>query len=325
MTAKRNCEACSELQEKAPDFVLNGVTEAVEESIKNDTGFNPSSGNNDCTDLNNANDCLVGNMEDEVDAYDVCNWKPFMVDFIHNLWTVLKAMIAAICGLWTLSEKNECEIQSLYNGATFTFSEDSQDVESKLVPGKGVDFSLRSSSSSHSTDVTLRYIAGGLLMMFGSLKTFTASFYDANGTQRSGNSVWDFSSSSNKVMVNGGELLYEIRIKKSEFPQIKTIFNGKMTETNGVRYACRFNVFNSGTYAYGQHGWCEDDGTPSEQGYSSGHLVPDGWMYCQARILNQDGLSVHAIEDGRGNNVQGSNFSPAGYTGIRMNRDAIEC
>lgn len=110
MAAKRNCSACSELQEHAADFIVNGVTEAVEESLINNTGFNPNTDNNDCVDLNNANDCLVGNMEDEVDAYEVCEWKSFMVDFIHNLWTVLKAMIAAICGVWALAEKTTCDI-----------------------------------------------------------------------------------------------------------------------------------------------------------------------------------------------------------------------
>ena len=324
MAVKKSCEACRNLQEYAPEFVLNGVTENVENSLKNNTGFNPASGRNDCQDLNDANDCLVGNMEDEVDAYEVCEWKEFMPDFIHNLWSVLKSIISAICGIWKITEKNDCEIKNLYNGATFTFSEDSQG-SSKVVPGKGVDFSLRRASGSHSTDITLRYIAGGLLMVFGSLKTFTASFYDASQTQRSGNSVWDFTSSDNIKSIDGGELLYEIRIKKSEYPQIKQIFNGKLTETTGIRYACRFIVFNAGSYAYGQHGWCEDDGSPSESGYSSGHLVPDGWIYCQARLLNQDGLSVHGLTDGRGNTVQGSNFSPAGYTGIRMNRDGMGC
>lgn len=182
MASKKNCSACSELQENSPDFVMNGVSEGVDLSLRNDTGFNPTSGHDDCQDLNDANDCLIGNMEDEVDAYEVCNWKDFMIEFIHNLWTVLKAMISAICGLWTLSEKNECEIQGLYNGATFTFGENTQGVESKLVPGKGVDFSLRGAGG-HAVNVTLRYIAGGLLQVSGSLRTFTASFYDLDENQ----------------------------------------------------------------------------------------------------------------------------------------------
>ena len=112
----KNCNACSELQEKAADFVVNGVTDDVCTSLKNNKGFNPSSGNDDCTDLNNANDCLIGNMEDEVDAYEVCDWKEYTKKLVYNAWTVLKAMICAICGLWTRVETLECK----FNGLTKT-------------------------------------------------------------------------------------------------------------------------------------------------------------------------------------------------------------
>lgn len=331
MAKDKNCSACSNLEEYSPDFVVNGVTDTVAASLKNDTGFNPSSGRNDCQDLNDANDCLIGNMVDEIDAYEVCDWKTYMTDFVYNLWTTLKAVITTICGLWVHVENSECQIKGMYDGAKFTFGEDSEGA-SKVVPGTGVDFSIRNSGSgSHSTDVTLRYIAGGLLQVSGSLRTFTQSFYTAGGTQRVGNNAWNFKTpwDANHPdpirRTDGGELLYEIRIKKSEFPQIKTIFNGLLHESTGVPYSARFIVFTAGRYAYGQHGWCDDDGTPSESGYSSGHLVPDGWIYCQARLLNQDGLSVHGVADGHGDTKQGSNFSPYGYAGIRMNRDAIDC
>ena len=327
MSANRSCTACRNLQEKAPDFVMNGVTETVDASLRNNTGLNPSSGNDDCTDLNDAADCLIGNMEDAVDAYAVCDWKPFMVDFIHNLWSVLKAIISAICGLWTRTEKNTCEIGTLFNGQTFYFGEDTEG-ESKLVPGQGVDFSLRGSDA-HSSDVQLQYIAGGLLRVSGSLTTFIRPFYDKNGVQKSGNLQWRFAVDQvdDRIKeINGGELLYEIRIKKSEYPQIKNIFNGHLCETNGVRYSCRFVVFHEGKYAYGQHGWCDTStGAPSGSTYDSGHLVPNGWIYCQVRMLNQDGLSVYGIEDGNGNTVEGSKFTPSGYTGIRFNRDGIDC
>lgn len=95
-----NCSSCNDLRENAPEFVLNGVTDTVCTSLKNDTGFNPSNDTTDCDDLNDANDCLIGNMEDEVEAYDVCDWKEFMKRFIPNVYNVIKAMICAICGLW---------------------------------------------------------------------------------------------------------------------------------------------------------------------------------------------------------------------------------
>lgn len=98
--ADYNCSACEELREESTNFVVNGITDTECTSLKNDTGINPSAGHDDCTDLNNINDCLVGNMDDEVEAYDVCDWKTFMHKFIPNVWTTFKAIICAICGIW---------------------------------------------------------------------------------------------------------------------------------------------------------------------------------------------------------------------------------
>lgn len=95
-----NCSACSELREHASDFIVNGVTDNVCASLKNNTGFNPSDANDDCEDLDLANDCLIGNMAEEIDAYDVCDWKEYMKKFVPNVWTMFKALICAICGIW---------------------------------------------------------------------------------------------------------------------------------------------------------------------------------------------------------------------------------
>lgn len=112
-----NCSACSSLNEHASEFVVNGVTDAVCTSLKNNTGFNASAGVDDCEDLDLANDCLIGNMADEIEAYDVCDWKEYMKKFVPNVWNVLKAIICAICGLWTnitnLWTKVNCISQNL--------------------------------------------------------------------------------------------------------------------------------------------------------------------------------------------------------------------
>lgn len=99
--ANTNCEACESLRQTAPSLIVNGLDDDMCLSLQNDTGLNPSDDHTDCEDLNNLNDCLVGNMEDEVDLYAVCDWKPFMKKFIPNLWTTLKGIICAICGIWT--------------------------------------------------------------------------------------------------------------------------------------------------------------------------------------------------------------------------------
>lgn len=101
-----NCDSCANLRESAPEFVQNGVTDKVAASLKNNTGLNPSLTvlHNDCEDLNDVNDCLIGRMADEVEAYDVCEWKEFMKKHLSNLYETLKAIIAAICGLWVKVE-----------------------------------------------------------------------------------------------------------------------------------------------------------------------------------------------------------------------------
>ena len=99
--ANLNCDACEELRQVDPMLMINGLGDTECASLQNDTGLVTTSGNTDCEDLNDMNDCLVGNMATEVDAYDVCDWKSFMKKFIPNLWTTLKGIICAICGIWT--------------------------------------------------------------------------------------------------------------------------------------------------------------------------------------------------------------------------------
>lgn len=121
--AQKNCSACDDLRNDAPNFVVNGLTNTEIASLKNNTGLNPSNSNNDCTDLNNMNDCLIGNMEEEVELYDVCDWKDYTKELVGNLWTMFAGIIASICGIWSniasilkeiasLKKKNEelCEL-----------------------------------------------------------------------------------------------------------------------------------------------------------------------------------------------------------------------
>lgn len=110
----RNCSACQELREVSPEFVTNGVTENVCTSLKNDTGLNPSLEvlRNDEDDLNLVADCLIGNMEGEIEAYDVCDWKDYMRKFVPNVYNTIKAMLCAIFGIW---HKVNCILTSINN------------------------------------------------------------------------------------------------------------------------------------------------------------------------------------------------------------------
>lgn len=99
-----NCSACSELKQYAPDFAANGVTEAVCTSLHDNDGFNPDNDHENEEDLHNANDCLIGNLVDTVEAYEVCDWKDFMKKFGDNLYEVLKAIICSQGGIQGLAD-----------------------------------------------------------------------------------------------------------------------------------------------------------------------------------------------------------------------------
>lgn len=329
-----NCNACADLREDAPNLIVNGLGDAECTSLKNNTGLNPSSGNDDCTDLENMNDCLIGNMETEIDAYDVCEWKDYMKLFVNNVWTVFKGVICAICGIWTnikniwtAIRKLECLVDYLYTGADFKFGEETDSSKSHIVAGKGVSF-LNIGASGSSADITLSYIAGGLCKLIGSCKFYTSSFtdrepcwnYDNNGVNptqsasRSGNSIWNSSETS---ITSGGELAYEIRIKKSEFPQIYNIYTGLGLDSAGGGYHVLARAFYGGMYAWGQHGNCDENtGAPIPNDGDRGHLVPSGWIYLQVRIVYIDVMSGSS---------SGMQYSPNVLLGIKMNQGKIDC
>ena len=113
--SKPSCDACTELREYAPEFVMSGVTERVATSLKNNTGLNPSLAaiHDNCEDLQDVVDCLIGRLGQELEAHDVCDWKDFMSRLTPNLYETLKAMIMDSCGQWTLM----CEHFRLLLGA----------------------------------------------------------------------------------------------------------------------------------------------------------------------------------------------------------------
>ena len=94
------CAACDELRDHAPDFITNGVTTDVYNSLLENNGLNPDETSTNCADLNDVNDCLIERMAEEVSSYRDCDWKLFMKNFIPNVYQTLKAMIASECGLW---------------------------------------------------------------------------------------------------------------------------------------------------------------------------------------------------------------------------------
>lgn len=110
-----SCDACNNLREYAPHFIQNGVDATVAASLKNNMGLNSAVvvNHRNCEDLNDVNDCLIGRMVDELEAYDVCDWKDFNNKYLSNLYETLKALIASDCGQWLRIESLCAILQQL--------------------------------------------------------------------------------------------------------------------------------------------------------------------------------------------------------------------
>lgn len=322
--SQQSCSACNELREYAPEFAENGVTANVENHLMVNEGLSGASGHTDCEDLHDANDCLIANMVDELDAFDVCEWKDFMGVFIPNIYETMKAMISSMCGQW-------CAVDALLEGTSIHVGEET-DGDAYAVAGKGVSFLNAQGSEAFTTDINLTYIAGGLVRGGGSFKFYTSNFQDGKACanfdnddterisqSRKGNSRWSsFGIDSGKTQpIFGGELICEFRIKNSAFPEIKSWFSGHGQETGGGYYTVRAIVTTSGKYAYGQHGACNDEtGEPHDDDADRGHLVPSGWTYIQLR------LNRVTIFNG---SSEGRQYSPLFFMGLRLDSKDISC
>ena len=334
MAIEPSCSSCDELRQTSPEFVLKGLTDEMLENLADGNGLVKNDGRDTCEDLHDMNDCLIGNMASEVDSYNVCDWKTFAKRFVPNVWTVLKGMLAWLCRL-------DCAVNYLYTGQRFNIKETAQTDSAYIVLGKGCSL-YNNDSAEHTTDILLNYIAGGLLRLSGSIYFYsgTGTFQDAKAVPNFDNGETMNTSQTRQKNSHwgvlgrpavGGELIYEIRLKKSEYPQIKNIYGGRGGEANSGAYSVHFQVFDGDNppsgqdyrYAYGQHGWCHDDGTayssssgaPYDNTYDKGHRVEPGWFYIQCRMHWIDEMS------------QGDNkiYSPYGWLGVRMKRDEISC
>lgn len=94
------CKACDDLKYNAPHFTANGLTDKECESLRNNTGLDPKAQHDDCEDLNNMNDCLIAGIQEDIEAYDDCDWKLWANDMMTNLFNMIKAIVCVICGLW---------------------------------------------------------------------------------------------------------------------------------------------------------------------------------------------------------------------------------
>ena len=227
-TTNYDCESCETLRQDAPSLICNGLDDDMCTSLSNDTGLVPSSGNNDCEDLNNLNDCLIGNMEAETELYSTCDWKDFMKQFIPNLWTVLKAIICAICGIWTNIHNLWDKINEILNNldklqCILDYLSGSQNVstrlnESAFVAGTGVSFNRTDDN-----------IVKPNLIISGSTYTLSASIAVNLNESHWGNlGVSNSGSTVSNHTINtpdGNYTLCLIKIPKSVIPSVSSLIS----------------------------------------------------------------------------------------------------
>lgn len=257
----KNCSACNDLRKSSPEFTQKGVTETVCTSLKNNTGFNPSNDTEDFDDLYDAVDCLVCNMDDELPAYDVCDWKEFMKKLIPNLCNTLKAIVCAIGGIWNFIKdilsklaKLECIVNNAVSEKKITITQEN------ITLGPGVSY--RTEQDDHGeTKPAIPKISGNQYCVYltGGIKL------DSTWTSLTGD------------ISDGGRLVYTYKIKKSDF-KIKRFWPAPMVEANaGVALIAHVQRFSAGQTAWGYESGIDTHGA---------EVVPDGYEYLQVRLVS---------------------------------------
>ncbi|MHC5215191.1 hypothetical protein ACYSNR_00880 [Enterococcus sp. LJL128] len=109
------CAACNDLKETAPGIECTGITEEMCNSLQKDTGLNPRLNvlHNNCEDLNDLLDCLLGRQQAELPAYSECDWQEYVNQLINKLHTIQKAMICSDCGQWKKIHEIEDKLREL--------------------------------------------------------------------------------------------------------------------------------------------------------------------------------------------------------------------
>lgn len=200
------CDSCENLRQESPNLVINGFTENECSNLTKGKGL---SGNGDnCEDLHDMDDCLIGMMDKEIDAYDNCDWKEFMHRFIPNAWTVHKGEICWLCGF-------DCKLDFIAGNRNVTAKLD----ESAFVAGTGVSFDRQ---DDYIVKPSIE-ISGSTYTVSGSIKVdLTTQHWGHLGLTNTGNRVEYSEGNYNKINTpDGNYTLCIIKLKKSEFPWLK--------------------------------------------------------------------------------------------------------
>ena len=114
VTNKDICKTCEDLQQYSPDFVANGVTDGMCSNLESNTGL-MNNGRENCTDLHNANDCLIGGIAEKATSYNPCDPNKMIEDLAKNTMHVIDMLICSDCGQWNEIKKIWDEIQKIWD------------------------------------------------------------------------------------------------------------------------------------------------------------------------------------------------------------------
>lgn len=100
-----NCQACQDLNSYAPNFLTNGVTQAICESLGKNTGLIASNNHINAEDMQDVIDCLVCGFKSKIDSYGLCAWDQAAKELVDNLCKIFTAYNCELAGIWIRLEE----------------------------------------------------------------------------------------------------------------------------------------------------------------------------------------------------------------------------
>lgn len=108
------CESCAKLKEQNPEFTQNGISASHCNSLKNDTGLKPSLGHDNCEDLGDIIDCMLGSVVQQLEGSNPCTWRKFATQLMANLHNIMEANLCSECGQWISIHELERQVALLW-------------------------------------------------------------------------------------------------------------------------------------------------------------------------------------------------------------------
>lgn len=111
-----SCEACNTLEDISFNTAHEGIGDAECASLRKNFGLNQENTplHDNCQDMAVMLDCLIGQLIEGFDMYDICDWKePFRV-LVNNMYNLIKARDCSDCGQWDEINKLWEETEKLW-------------------------------------------------------------------------------------------------------------------------------------------------------------------------------------------------------------------